>query len=137
MKLNSYSFLKQGPGKQHRVWRRQVLHKQESGHRQHQGLRRLHHQRRVSTTGCFAGACCFMPLLVDERAKSNLGVYEKHNICPYSFFSIIMTSLSCGSQPGCMWMYSGQGWQYQVRLSLARARTFTPGVSDEQGDEPG
>ena len=31
------------------------------------------------------------------------------------FADVIYPIFSCGEQFGCMWMYSGEGWEYQVR----------------------
>ena len=36
--------------------------------------------------------------------------------CPGLIFAdVIYPIFSCGEQFGCMWMYSGEGWEYQVR----------------------
>jgi len=56
----------------------------------------------------------------DMKCYNNFTVTEGTSLC-----SGFKESEDCLDQPGCMWMYSGQGWEYQVLAGPAFIVVFT------------
>ena len=59
----------------------------------------------------------------DQRCYSSAGVSGKSQ--SQSECSGLSSEPECVSAPGCVWSYSGQGWQYQVLAGPAFIIVFT------------